>query len=48
MVKIEPAEFTSETALLSEAALSDWLSAEEDRAWSYLQTPMIPPFSDDG
>jgi hypothetical protein len=24
--------------LLSEAALSDWLSPEEDEAWAYLQT----------
>jgi len=27
-----------ETALLSEAALSDWNRPEEDAAWSYLQS----------
>ncbi len=33
----EVAEVPGETALLSEAALSDWLRPEEDAAWSYLQ-----------
>ncbi len=34
-----PSEPISETALLSEAALAeDWDRAEEDEAWSYLQS----------
>jgi len=34
----EPTSAVSETALLSEAALSeDWNRPEEDEAWSYLQ-----------
>lgn len=34
----EPAPLANETALLSEAALSeDWNRPEEDTAWSYLQ-----------
>jgi hypothetical protein len=33
----EPAAVPGETALLSEAALSDWLRPEEDAAWSHLQ-----------
>ncbi len=34
----EPATSISETALLSEQALSeDWNRSEEDNAWSYLQ-----------
>jgi hypothetical protein len=34
----EPALKVAETALLSEAALSeDWMRPEEDEAWSYLQ-----------
>lgn len=34
-----PSEPISETALLSEAALAeDWDKAEEDEAWSYLQS----------
>lgn len=32
----EPA-LPGETALLAEAALSDWNRPEEDEAWSYLQ-----------
>lgn len=35
----EPSAKVSETTLLSEAALAeDWNRAEEDEAWSYLQT----------
>ena len=34
----EVAEVPGETALLSEAALSDWLRSEEDAAWSHLQS----------
>ena len=35
----QPAKTVSETALLSEDALSkDWNRTEEDEAWSYLQT----------
>ena len=35
----KPTNNISETALLSEAALSeDWNRPEEDEAWSYLQT----------
>ena len=34
----EPARETNEAALLSEAALSDWSRAEEDEAWSHLQS----------
>ena len=30
-------EATGETALLSEAALSDWNRPEEDEAWQHLQ-----------
>ncbi len=33
----EPAPRIAETALLAEAALSDWNRPEEDEAWSYLQ-----------
>lgn len=33
----EAAVIPGEPALLSEAALSDWLRPEEDAAWSYLQ-----------
>lgn len=34
----EPASDVAETALLSEPALAqDWLRAEEDNAWAYLQ-----------
>jgi hypothetical protein len=33
----EPAAVPDETALLAEAALSDWTRPEEDAAWSYLQ-----------
>lgn len=34
----EPAASDSETALLSEASLQDWNRAEEDAAWSHLQS----------
>jgi hypothetical protein len=33
----EPAVHPDATALLSEAALSDWNRPEEDEAWSHLQ-----------
>ncbi|RZB31868.1 MAG: hypothetical protein SRB1_01487 [Desulfobacteraceae bacterium Eth-SRB1] len=33
----EKSKFISETALLSEAALSDWNRPEEEEAWSHLQ-----------
>lgn len=33
----EPAAVPGETALLAEAALSDWNRPEEDAAWSHLQ-----------
>jgi hypothetical protein len=33
----EKAEIISETALLSEAALSDWNRPEEEEAWSHLR-----------
>ncbi|MGH8576674.1 MAG: hypothetical protein ACREXX_17765 [Gammaproteobacteria bacterium] len=33
----EPATHPNETAVLSEAALSDWDRKEEDAAWSHLQ-----------
>jgi len=33
----EPTEQYNETAILSEAALADWESAEEDAAWAHLQ-----------
>ena len=33
----EKSEIISETALLSEASLSDWNRPEEDEAWSHLQ-----------
>ena len=33
----EPAIKIAKTALLSEDALSDWNSPEEDEAWAYLQ-----------
>ena len=33
----EKSDVISETALLSEAALSDWNRPEEDEAWSHLQ-----------
>lgn len=29
----------TDTALLSEAALSDWNNADEEAAWDYLQKP---------
>ncbi len=32
----EKSEIISETALLSEASLSDWNRPEEDEAWSHL------------
>jgi len=34
----EPAAVSGETALLAEAALSDWNRPEEDAAWSHLQS----------
>lgn len=34
----EPAAIPGETALSSEAALSDWNRPEEDAAWSHLQS----------
>jgi hypothetical protein len=34
----EPARETNEAAILSEAALRDWNRAEEDEAWSHLQS----------
>ncbi len=34
----EPAEYGNVTALLSEAALSDWTKPEEDAAWSHLRS----------
>ena len=34
----EPGAIGGETALLSEAALADWSRAEEDAAWSHLQS----------
>ncbi len=33
----EPPSDAMETAVLSEAALSDWLQPEEDAAWAHLQ-----------
>lgn len=33
----EPAVFSNETAVLSEASLQGWSRAEEDAAWSHLQ-----------
>lgn len=33
----EPPAEAMETAVLSEAALSDWLQPEEDAAWAHLQ-----------
>jgi hypothetical protein len=36
LVTVLPA---SETALLAEPALRDWLRPEEDAAWSYLNQP---------
>lgn len=33
----EPPTEAVETAVLSEAALSDWLQPEEDAAWAHLQ-----------
>lgn len=33
----EPPSEAMETAVLSEAALSDWLQPEEDAAWAHLQ-----------
>jgi len=33
----EKSQIISETALLSEAALSDWNRPEEEEAWSHLQ-----------
>lgn len=36
----EPAAVPGEAALLAEAALAvDWLRAEEDAAWTHLQSP---------
>ncbi|MBZ5498128.1 MAG: hypothetical protein LAP85_17140 [Acidobacteriia bacterium] len=32
----EPADHDNGTAILSEAALSDWTKPEEDAAWSHL------------
>ncbi len=38
----QPQGETSETTLLSEAALAeDWLRPEEDEAWSYLQSEQL-------
>ena len=37
MILDEKSEIISETALLSEAALSDWNCPEEEEAWSHLQ-----------
>ena len=34
----EPEVLDDETALLSEAALTDWSRPEEDAAWSHLQS----------
>jgi len=34
----EPPRETSEAAILSEAALSDWNRDEEEEAWSHLQS----------
>jgi hypothetical protein len=34
----EPPLIANETALLSEAALSDWNRPEEDAAWAQLQS----------
>jgi len=34
----EPEGIDDETALLSEASLSDWNRPEEDAAWSHLQS----------
>jgi hypothetical protein len=34
----EPPLVANETALLSEAALSDWNRPEEDAAWAHLQS----------
>lgn len=40
MILVEEARTIAETALLSEAALSeDWNRPEEDEAWSHLQKP---------
>jgi hypothetical protein len=33
----EPPSDAMETAMLSEASLSDWLQPEEDAAWAHLQ-----------
>ena len=33
----EPPSEAMETAVLAEAALSDWLQPEEDAAWAHLQ-----------
>jgi len=37
MILDDPPTNPNESALLSEAALSDWNRPEEDAAWSYLQ-----------
>jgi len=37
MILDEPAKETTEAALLSEEALSDWDRPEEDAAWLHLQ-----------
>jgi len=34
----EPGDLADETALISEAALTDWARPEEDAAWSHLQS----------
>lgn len=34
----EPVPHSNETALLTEAALSDWNRPEEDAAWQHLQS----------
>jgi len=33
-----PGDVADETALISEAALTDWARPEEDAAWSHLQS----------
>jgi hypothetical protein len=37
ILDVEPVTDASETAQLSEEALSEWNSAEEDAAWAHLQ-----------
>ena len=39
VVLVDEESDTSETAMLSEDALSDWNRPEEDTAWSHLQLP---------